>query len=133
MKKSELIKLLETIDGNPEIVLWNGYVEDYMNISNKVTKLTLVKETVEFIKENLIAEWCSRHQTWDVPNEVHEHMSEVARRLHKERTWDQPNCFVQDEEFEKWYGKKKLTKYVLSPTLRGKTSFGSDRNSDIKY
>ncbi|AXC39087.1 UNVERIFIED_ORG: hypothetical protein [Escherichia phage CMSTMSU] len=31
-EKNDLIKMLQEIDGNPEIVIWNGYVDDYMNI-----------------------------------------------------------------------------------------------------
>lgn len=32
MKKNDLIKLLSELKGNPEVVLWNGFVGDYMNI-----------------------------------------------------------------------------------------------------
>ena len=28
MKKNDLIKPLQTIEGNPDIVLWNGFVQD---------------------------------------------------------------------------------------------------------
>ena len=29
-------KILEGINGNPEVVIWNGYVDDYNNISKDV-------------------------------------------------------------------------------------------------
>lgn len=45
MKKSKLIKLLNTIEGDPDIVLWNGMVGDWMDISPKLVETTLVKET----------------------------------------------------------------------------------------
>ena len=32
MRKNDLIKLLNNIEGNPDVVLWNGMVEDYMHI-----------------------------------------------------------------------------------------------------
>ena len=32
MKKNDLIELLNGIKGNPDIVLWNGMVGDYMHI-----------------------------------------------------------------------------------------------------
>lgn len=47
MKKSELLKLLETIEGDPEIVVWNGFVEDYQPIENKLTTVQLAKLSFE--------------------------------------------------------------------------------------
>jgi len=32
MKKNQLIEQLQKIKGNPEIKMWNGYVDDWMNI-----------------------------------------------------------------------------------------------------
>lgn len=32
MKKSKLIKLLQEIEGDPDIILWNGMVSDWMDI-----------------------------------------------------------------------------------------------------
>ena len=45
MKKDKLIELLQSIKGNPEIVIWNGFVCDYQPISNKITEMFLYKET----------------------------------------------------------------------------------------
>ena len=39
MRKKDLIKILESIHGNPEIMLWNGIVEDVMHIKNITPKL----------------------------------------------------------------------------------------------
>lgn len=40
---------------------------------------------------------------------------------------------LEEKDFEYWYGKKKLTKYVLSPKLRGKTSLGVFNAADLNY
>lgn len=133
MRKNDLIKLLEQIEGNPQIVLWNGYVGDYMNISNKITEVKLVKETAEFIKESLIGQWYHQNNTFDMPPEVLAQIEEQSIQIHKDREWDFPNEYVSDEEFEHWYGKKHLTKHMLSPTMRGKTSYGMGRGDDLEY
>jgi len=36
MRKNDLIKLPNQIEGNPEVVLWNGYVGDYTNIKGLI-------------------------------------------------------------------------------------------------
>lgn len=32
MKKNDLIKLLQEIEGNPQVMIWNGFVEDVTHI-----------------------------------------------------------------------------------------------------
>jgi len=39
MKKSALIALLNTVKGNPEIKIYNGFVDDWMNISPEIMEL----------------------------------------------------------------------------------------------
>ena len=133
MKKNDLIKLLQNIKGNPEIVIWNGYVNDYMDISSEITTLTLVKETQEVLNQQLRAQYCRENKTLDVPENVLEQLQIQAALLHKKRQWDIPNPFVKDKEFQLWYGNRKLTKYVLSPKLRGKTSLGVTSKQDLEY
>lgn len=36
MRKNDLIKMLESIKGNPEIMFWNGIVGDVVPISSKM-------------------------------------------------------------------------------------------------
>ncbi len=43
MKKSQLMELLLQVEGDPEILLWNGIVGDYMDIRPKLTPITLTK------------------------------------------------------------------------------------------
>lgn len=133
MRKNDLIKMLQDIEGNPEIVIWNGYVDDYMNIKKQTFKITLVKETEDFIFNGLKGEWSHMNKSWDIPEEVLEKLRERAKKIHKNRQYDFENPYVTEEEYERWYGKKKLTKYVITPKLRGKTSLGICHADDINY
>lgn len=47
MKKDKLIKLLLSIEGNPDILLWNGYAMDWMDIKG-LAEAELVKMTKEY-------------------------------------------------------------------------------------
>ena len=44
LTKDELLEILSKIDGNPEIVLWNGFVSDYQHVDD-VRGATLVKQS----------------------------------------------------------------------------------------
>ena len=45
MKKSALIKLLAAIEGDPEIKIWNGLVDDWMDVDNKLVPVELTRKT----------------------------------------------------------------------------------------
>lgn len=53
MRKNELLALLAGIPGDPEIVIWNGYAEDWMPIGD-ITQEILVRE--------------SKSHAWGFPN-----------------------------------------------------------------
>lgn len=133
MRKNDLIKMLQEIEGNPQIVIWNGYVDDYMDIEKETFKITLVKETEDFIFNGLKGEWSQMNKSWDIPEDVLLRLRERAKEIHKKREHDFANPYVTEEEFESWYGKRSLTKYVISPKLRGKTSLGVFTAADIDY
>lgn len=44
MKKNELIELLSQMKGNPDVVVWNGFVEDWMPLG-KPEKASLVQQS----------------------------------------------------------------------------------------
>lgn len=43
MRKSKLIALLNAVKGNPEVYLWNGFVEDFVDIEPVFQKDVLYK------------------------------------------------------------------------------------------
>lgn len=46
MKKSKLIKLLQEIEGDPDILLWNGMVSDWMDILG-LQEVALERQTLK--------------------------------------------------------------------------------------
>ena len=58
MKKSALIKLLQGIKGDPEIKLWNGFVDDWVDISPKVEQVNLVRLSQQYWIECIRREQC---------------------------------------------------------------------------
>jgi hypothetical protein len=123
MKKKKLIELLEKIPGNPNIVVWNGFVGDYMDISDKYVETYMVKECRESARQ-MIQLRCERDgQTFT---------EEYFEECYKCREWGLPNQFIEsEEEFKRWYGKNKKTLVILDLKARGKSCF--DRLGTINY
>lgn len=131
MKKNDLIKLLQEIEGNPDVVVWNGFVGDYQHIDTDLVQCELVKETVEFQEKNLLQEWCLDNETLSIPLNVRNKLSDLAKKLYKKNDWDLPNSCVKDEDFKKWYGDKRKSIIILNTKGRNKNYF--DRVGKLSY
>lgn len=131
MKKNKLIELLQKIDGNPEIYLWNGFVADWMDISPDFIESELVKECFDFKLNCLKLEWCGDNNTSDVPDEVLYSLYQMAVKLAAKEKWDFPNRYVEESEFKKWYGKSKKRIILIDGKRKGATY--SDRQGDMSY
>ena len=128
MKKNTLIKLLQDIEGNPDIVVWNGFVEEYQHIDTDLLQCELVKETVEFREKNLITEWYLNNQSAIIPIDE---LSKLAKNLYKKDDWKLPNPYITKEEFKQWYGNKRKKVVILNLKKRNKTH--SDRTGKLRY
>lgn len=53
MLKNQLIEILKNIKGNPEIMIWNGIVEDVQPIAKEVVECKLYKMSFEGYKERV--------------------------------------------------------------------------------
>jgi hypothetical protein len=53
VRKNQLIDPLQSIKGNPEVMVWNGLVDDYMPLGGVDTN-TLYKQSIEFIYKTLL-------------------------------------------------------------------------------
>jgi hypothetical protein len=53
MKKSKLIKQLNAMRGDPDILVWNAHLSDYVDIENKLTHSYLVRMTFEWYCKSL--------------------------------------------------------------------------------
>jgi len=120
MRKNDLIKMLQDLPGNPEVVFWNGFVNDYHHIDRNVETVTLVKETREFVRH------CLTLASGGVPP-----TEQTLDAAMKRREWERPNEFVDPNEHQQWYGTKKKKLYVLQGLPRGKTMW--DRMGDMEY
>lgn|SRR5574343_207230 len=132
MKKNDLIKLLENIKGNPDVVLWNPYVEDYNPIFGVQTD-TLYKESVSFIEDWLKAEIYQKEKRWELTEEELKSIELKAKQIHKNKKYDQPNPYVLDAEKDRWYQKRTKKIIVISPKKTGKVSYGRSSKQDIEY
>jgi hypothetical protein len=126
MRKNDLIKLLQEIDGNPEVSLWNGFVGDWMPISKEIEVIELVKESKEFVRTAIDHEAARDGAT---PMSDEEFEKWFKKSSYNE--WDMPNQFVKPADFERWYGKRRKKLIVLQATARGKSTF--DRSGSIDY
>lgn len=119
MRKNDLIKLLNALPGNPEVVLWNGFVDDFHHINREIVEVTLVKHSKDFLR------WRCRRP--DAP----ELSEEECDKAFKEQEWDFPNRFASAEQFSDWYGKHRKRVYALNGNLRGKSCW--DRQGTMSY
>lgn len=127
MRKNELIKLLQQLDGNPEILLWNGYVGDYMHISNLVEN-ELVKQTFDHYAKMVEFEEKRNRKDWDYQH-TEQDVGELKGCYKKFVEWE-INEYVTAEDIEnKRYKKKRVVFIGAKP--RGKTSY--DRLGGVEY
>lgn len=130
MRKSKLIEMLNAIEGNPDIKLWNGYVGDYMDIESELVPTRLVKMTEAHMMEMVRLE-----QALDVGADMKTfQLSEAevvdTKRCYKEYHQWEFNQFVTDEDIKaKRYMKKDIV--ILPAKLRGKTC--GDRIGTMSY
>ena len=130
MKKNQLIEQLQKIKGNPEIKMWNGYVDDWMNI--QLCEQEFVKESEDFIRWSIEMAWKERNQKWEIPEEAQIQIEEVIKEMLKNRQWELPNQYLQTEEDEKrWYGKNKKKFVLINGKIRGKSI--EDRLGKVSY
>ena len=127
MKKVKLIKLLEDIPGNPDILLWNGYVQDWMPINPKIVRQLLVKESFEHYCESVRIEECIDKKDWS--QLLSEETVEQLKQSYKEFDWEFNNFITQELLDTKEYFSKPV--YFLQSKPRGISTF--DRLGAISY
>ena len=128
MKKSKLIEMLNRLEGDPEIKLWNGMVGDWMDIDKELVPSDLVKQTC--------AHWldmCRLHECRDRQDRDYQLPAEEVARLKKDynkvNTWEL-NPYVNLEDVKEGrYSVKTI--YLLNAKTKGVKAF--DRLGDIDY
>lgn len=128
MRKNDLIKLLQELPGNPEMVLWNGLVQDYMQIDNKLIDEDVVKMTYDHFLEMCRLEECSRRRDWNFQHTADD-LVELKRSYAKHYEWE-VNPYITQEDIERKRYKRKRVVYI-NAKLRGKTMH--DRIGQVSY
>ena len=127
MRKNDLIKLLHTIEGNPEIVLWNGFVGDYQNISTKLVEGELVKKTLKCYLEHNRMVRCLKENNWQY--QLTEEEVSYLTNVYKTFNYEQNDFVTKEDIKEKRYMKKRVI--YIQPKLKNKKCY--DRLGTIEY
>ena len=127
MRKNDLIKLLSEIKGNPEVVLWNGFVEDWMPLG-QLLESNLVKIDKNYFLETRRLEECIEFGNWD--HQLSEQsIKDCEKSYNKYHNWEH-NQFVTEEDIKQKRYRSKRVVYI-EPKKRGIKTF--DRLGDIEY
>lgn len=126
MRKNDLIKKLQEIKGNPEILLWNGMVGDWMAIGG-LKESYLTKITKEFwvrsIENERIVDL--KDGSYRLPKED----VDRAEKRWKKFEWEE-NPYVTKEDVDRGRYKTK-TVFYIDAKLRGIST--ADRIGGISY
>ena len=110
MKKEKLIELLLSIEGNPEVKIYNGYVEDYMGIHDP-RKVSIHRMSN---KKRIRLVNLERESEGLLP----------TNKLEKEDEWK----LIKEN-----YDDESKSIILLQPKTRGLVSYGADSSGDLKY
>lgn len=127
MRKNTLIEKLQALKGNPQVVLWNGFVQDYVDIGDMVT-FPLYKMSLPHYIEVCRLEHCRDISDWSYQHT--EERLEYLKRKYKEVVDWEDNPYVTDEDLKA--GKYTLkTVFVIDAKTKGKKA--RDRMGSIEY
>ena len=128
MRKNDLIALLNTIEGNPEVMLWNGFVQDCTHISKELVPHDLVKMNKDYFLKTCEIEEQVNRKDWSYKLTDVE-LKDCLDSYKKHHDWGF-NEFVDDEDIkQKRYNKKKIV--LLQAKISGKTYH--DRLGKMEY
>ena len=128
MRKNDLIKMLENIKGNPEVVFWNSMVGDYMPLDKKLIEGFIFKMTQEAAVRYY--EYERRSDLKDFSYSLTTEEKEDMIKAYKENYRWEHNEFVTDKDIkDRIYQSKRVVYLSAKPT--GKTHW--DRMGTIVY
>ena len=131
MTVAKLIEYLQTFPKTADVMLWNGIVEDMMPIDKDIQTHLLYKQSLSFYKSNMDMDWCVRHKSHDIPEDVQAKHLEIAKEHYSKAKYEIPNPFVEQEKYADWYNPKSKKIILLQAKLTGKRY--QDRMGSIDY
>jgi hypothetical protein len=127
MKKSKLLEFLNSLEGDPDILIWNGQVGDWMDLG-KPERTFMVRESVSYVLRLALLDAMRKAQSFTVKLSE-ETQEEIRKTFHKYHEWRLPT-FCSDEQIKNGDFTKK--KVVLFP-LKSRNVETWDRLGTIKY
>lgn len=128
MKKSKLIEMLNRLEGDPEIKLWNGMAGDWMDIDRELVPSDLVKQSLEHWLEMCRIQDCRERRDWDYQLPAEE-VAQLKKDYNKINPWELNSFVTLEDVKEKRYKLKNI--YILNAKTKGVKAF--DRLGGIDY
>lgn len=128
MRKDKLIEMLSKIDGNPDIYLWNGFVEDWVDISPELFETTLVRMSLDSVYGACDFEKKKKLNDWGecLSDEEKE---DIKKSYAKNHVWEH-NLYVTGEDISSGHYKSKRV-FFLTAKHKGTSTW--DRLGTINY
>jgi len=127
VKKSELLKLLEDVPDNGDVLLWNGMVGDWMDIQ-RIAPSRMVKMTQQKMVELCRLEKCQDHRDWSYQLTAEE-VADAKSAWRSNYKWEF-NDYVTEDRIKAGDYKAK-TVYLIDAKPRGETTW--DHLGNISY
>lgn len=126
MKKNKLIEILNNIEGNPDIFLWNGMVGDFMDIDPQVCE--------NYLSRQKFKDYCDFCEMRDARDEnraynfnfSEDQIKEFKNDYNKYIKWEYNQWMAEDNDD---YNKKTI--YLINAKPRGISTW--DRLGKISY
>ena len=130
MKKSQLIYFLSKVEGDPDILFWNGFVEDWQEIDYP-QEVDLVKYSLERLFKDLKHEKMSHKKMFKLTKQELKECYQLAKKQFQEQEWEFANRFIEQERYRSFYGDNQKSVYMMQAKRRNKESW--DRLGGMKY
>ena len=101
MRKNQLIEILKSIKGNPEIMIWNGLVEDVQPIGKEIVECKLFKLSFEGYKERVNLQRVLKDNLPELPDDE----LKALYKKHKIGQYESFNYYAPDDN-DKAYNKR---------------------------
>ena len=129
MKKNKLIEMLQAIPGNPEIKLYNGFVEDWQDFT--VDEDMLIRYTREAIARRVVFDELKGREKYPSEAEIQDMTKKCLedRKDIKAGEWRLRGIYDTDETIKLICDTKKI--YIIQAKKQNKSTF--DRMGNIYY
>ena len=130
MKKSDILEMLDDLDDDTEVYIWNGLVGDFQDIDPNIVDVTLACRTKENYRRDCIMDYYQDTGRRVETDEDIEVIDEMAKDFNPNEEYELANSFMTQEMLDKTYSDQKTVK-VINVLPRNKVMH--DRLGTISY